>query len=205
MAHVTKPSPATGMPRSTAKRRALLLCCTALLASLAGWPAGRADAAESDDALEHRVKAAFLYKFAGYVDWPPAAFAGADTPITIGVIGSEPLATELAQVVTGRTVNNRSIAVRRIKAGEALAGVHILFVGNAERARLSQHARNAQAHSVLTVSESEGALEQGSMINFVVADRRVRFEVALDSAEKGGLRLSSRLLAVAQQVRTGNP
>jgi uncharacterized protein DUF4154 len=205
MAHVMSSFPATHMPRSTARRRALLLCCAALLTSLAGWAAGRAGAAESDDVLEQRVKAAFLYKFAGYVDWPPASFAGVDTPITIGVIGSEPLAAELAQVVTGRTVSNRSIAVRRIKAGETLAGVHILFIGSAERARLGQHASNAQAHSVLTVSESEGALEQGSMINFVVADRRVRFEVALDSAEKGGLRLSSRLLAVAQQVRTGNP
>lgn len=205
MAHVTKPSPATGMPWSAAKRRALLLCCAALLASPAGWAPGGAGAAESDDALEHRVKAAFLYKFAGYVDWPPASFAAADTPLTIGVIGSESVAAELFQVATGRTINNRAIAVKRIKAGEALAGVHVLFIGAAERARLGQLAKNAQAHSVLTVSESEGALDQGSMINFIVADRRVRFEIGLDSAEKSGLRLSSRLLAVAQQVRTGNP
>jgi YfiR/HmsC-like len=186
-------------------RRAVLLCCAALLAMLAGSPQRPARAAESDDVLEHRVKAVFLYKFAGYVDWPPASFAGVDTPITIAVIGAEPLAAELTQVVAGRTINNRNLTVRRFKAGESLAGVHILFVGSDESSRMGQFARSAKPHAVLTVSESEGALEQGSMINFVMADRRVRFEVALDSAEKSGLRLSSRLLAVAQQVRTGNP
>jgi hypothetical protein len=162
-------------------------------------------AADSADALEHRVKAAFLYKFAGYVDWPAASFADAGTPITIGVVGAESLASELSAVVAGRTINNRNLAVRRLRAGDSLAGVHILFVGSAESSRLGQLARNAQTHAVLTVTESEGALDQGSMINFIVADRRVRFEVALDSAEKSGIRLSSRLLAVAQQVRTGNP
>jgi hypothetical protein len=201
VAHVTIPS--HPIPRHAVSRRGLLLCCALLCIAIQQPVLARA--ADSDDALEHRVKAAFLYKFAGYVDWPPASFAGADTPLTIGVIGSEPLAAELAQVVTGRTINNRAIAVKRIKPGEALAGVHILFIGSAERARLGQLAKNAQAHSVLTVSESEGALDQGSMINFIMADRRVRFEIGLDSAEKSGLRLSSRLLAVAQQVRTGNP
>ena len=179
--------------------------CAAVLACLAGWAGGQAGAAEGADELEHRVKAAFLYKFAGYVDWQAASFASADTPITIAVLGAEPLAAELSQVVTGRTVNNRSLAVRRLKPGESLAGVHILFVGSAEQSRMGQLARSAQENAVLAVSESEGALSQGSMINFIVADRRVRFEVGLDSAEKGGLRLSSRLLAVAQQVRTGTP
>jgi hypothetical protein len=202
MAHVRNPSPPGSPGRSLVARLGVLLCCALFLA---GWGERPARAADSADALEHRVKAAFLYKFAGYVDWPAAAFAGADMPITFGVIGSEPLAAELAAVVAGRTINNRNLAVRRLKAGESLAGVHILFVGTAESSRLGQLARSAQPHAVLTVSESDGALDQGSMINFIVSDRRVRFEVALDSAEKSGIRLSSRLLAVAQQVRTGNP
>lgn len=186
-------------------RRVATLACVTILAWVMACAPWNVQAAEDTETLEQRVKAAFLYKFAGYVEWPPASFAQANTPITIAVIGADPLAIELTQVVVGRTVNNRSLAVRRLKAGESLAGVHILFVGSAESSRLGQLARNAQPHSVLTVSESEGALERGSMINFVVADRRVRFEVALDSAEKSGLKLSSRLLAVAQQVRTGMP
>src|SRR5688572_11965826 len=160
--------------------------------------------AEDPESLELRVKAAFLYKFAGYVEWPPKSFARPETPVTIGVIGAESLATELTQAVTGRTVNDRPVAVRRLKPGESLAGIHVLFVGRAESARLDQLAQSAHPRSILTVSESDGALARGSVINFVLSGGRVRFEIALDSAEKSGLKLSSRLLAVAQQV-TGTP
>ena len=81
----------------------------------------------------------------------------------------------------------------------------MLFIGKTESARLNQLAQSAQPRSILTVTESDGALAHGSVINFVLNDGRVRFEIALDSAEKSGLKLSSRLLAVAQEVRTGMP
>jgi uncharacterized protein DUF4154 len=195
-----------GSPESGARlsRRAAALACAAFLAWVAAWMPWGARAAEDGESLELRVKAAFLYKFAGYVEWPTKAFARPETPVTIGVIGAESLATELAQAVTGRTVNDRQVTVKRLKAGESLAGIHILFVGRAESARLDQLAQSAQPRSILTVTESDGALERGSVINFVLSGGRVRFEIALDSAEKSGLKLSSRLLAVAQQV-TGTP
>ena len=158
--------------------------------------------AEEDSILEQRVKAAFLYQFAGYVEWPPNAFAQPTTPITIAVMGADTVAGELDQVVTGRTIGGRSVTVKRVKPGESLAGVHILFVGRAESARLGQL---GAPKAMLTVSEADGALTHGSMINFVLVERRVRFEIALDSAEKSGLKLSSRLLAVAQQVQKGTP
>jgi hypothetical protein len=189
-------------PWKGAARWAVLLTAS-VLAWITGWQPTIAGAAEDARALEHRVKAAFLYQFAGYVEWPPAMFAQADTPVAIGVIGAEPLAAELSQVVTGRTIAGRTVTVRRIKAGESLAGVHILFIGKAESTRLVQLSQTAQPRSILTVTETDGALAQGSIINFVIAERRVRFEVALDTAEKSGLKLSSRLLAVAQDVRGG--
>lgn len=178
-----------------------------LAAFVAGGIACAACSAQAEEpgTPEHQVKAAFLYKFAGYVDWPAAAFARPDTPLTIAVTGADVVAAELVQATSGRTVEGRSVTVKRVKSGESLAGVHILFVGKAESARLSQWAQSAQQNSTLIVTESDGALAQGSVINFVMADRRVRFEVALDSAEKSKLKLSSRLLAVALQVRTGTP
>jgi len=187
------------------RSRTALLVCAGVLAWLVGWPGVTAGADDEPETLEHRVKAAFLYKFAGYVEWPEASFTRPDTPVTIAVIGAEPLAAELVKAVTGRTVNDRPLAVKRLKAGESLAGVHVLFVGRGESARITQLAQTAQPRSILTVTESEGALTQGSVINFIVADRRVRFEVSLESAEKSKLKLSSRLLAVAQQVRMGTP
>jgi hypothetical protein len=186
-------------PRWTSALRALLF------ALAVGW-ASFAMSAESDQlTLEHRVKAAFLYQFAGYVEWPPMTFAQPGTPVTIAVVGAAPLAAELGHVAAGRSVGGRPVTVRRIRPGESLAGVHILFIGRDESAQLAQLARSALPRAILTVSETDGALDQGSMINFVLDDRRVRFEVALDSAEKGGLKLSSRLLAVAREVRTGTP
>jgi hypothetical protein len=178
-----------------------VLAVAAMLACWS-WPAAAADDAR---ALEERVKAAYLYRFAEYVEWPESTFARRDAPVTIGVLGSETLADELAQAVVGRTVNDRPVAVKRLKPGEPLTGVHVLFIGKAESARLNQLAQGAQPRSILTVTESDGALARGSVINFVVADRRVRFEISLESAEKSKLKLSSRLLAVAQQVRTGTP
>lgn len=169
-----------------------------IAASISG-AAARAD--EPSD-LEIRVKAAFLCKFAGYVEWPPSSFAQADSPVTIAVVGAEPLAAELRQMVTGRTVGGRALAIKRLRPGELPAGIHILFIGRADTAQLGQISRNAAPHAILTVTDSEGALAQGSMINFVLDDRRVRFEIALDTAEKSGLKLSSRLLAVARDVRT---
>jgi hypothetical protein len=177
----------------------------AFLAFLSGWPRADARAAEDTETLEQRVKAAYLYKFAGYIEWPAKSFSRSDTPVTIGVMGNELLAAELIQAVTGRTVNDRVVTVKRLKAGDSLAGIHVLFIGKTESARLNQLAQSAQPRSILTVTESDGALAHGSVINFVLNDGRVRFEIALDSAEKSGLKLSSRLLAVAQEVRTGMP
>lgn len=177
----------------------------ALFAVALTWAACAAGAGSEELTLEHRVKAAFLYQFAGYVEWPPRAFLQPGTPITIGVVGAAPLAAELSHVTADRSIGGRPVTVRRIQPGESLAGVHILFIGRDESARLGQLARTALPQSILTVTETDGGLDQGSMINFVVVDHRVRFEVALDSAERGGLKLSSRLLSVARQVRTGAP
>jgi len=161
--------------------------------------------AEDNDALEQRVKAAFLYKFAGYIEWPQNLFSQPDTPITIAVMGDDPLAAELSQLVVGRTVNGRPVTVRKLRDIEPSAVVHILFVGRDDSARLGEVARALQPRPILIVTESEGALTQGSIINFLLVDGHVRFEIALDTAEKKGLKLSSRLLAVAQNVRTDTP
>jgi hypothetical protein len=201
---ISTSTPAGGGRAARWLRATGCILCAVLLAWIANAPSWHARAAEDRESLETRVKAAFLYKFAGYVEWPSKSFARPETPVTIGVIGAESLAAELTQAVTGRTVNDRAVAVKRLKAGESLAGVHVLFIGRSENARLDQLTQSAQPRSILTVSESDGALARGSVINFVLTEGRVRFEIALDSAEKSGLKLSSRLLAVAQQV-TGTP
>jgi hypothetical protein len=150
------------------------------------------------------VKAAFLYRFTEFATWPESAFTRAEAPFVIAVMGREGIAEELRNITAGRSVAGRAIEVRRVAEGEAPPAAHMLFIGDTERGRLRELIR-AAPRSALVVTESEGALGLGSVINFVIGEGRVRFEIALDAAEKRGLRLSSRLLAVAQAVRSGNP
>lgn len=159
--------------------------------------------AQAATALDRSAKAAYLYKFPSYVEWPAAAMPQPDTPLVIGVLGADDILEELQKLAADRTLHNRPLDVRRVKFGDSLAGLHMLFVGRAESARLGELMRAAQPYPILTVSEVTGALRHGVAINLVVVGGRVRFDVALDTAEKNGLKLSSRLLALAHSVRGG--
>lgn len=156
----------------------------------------------TSQALERRVKAAFLYKFLGYADFPAAAFADSGTPVTIGVVGSDEMASELSRVVAGRQVRGRPIIVRTLREGEQ-AQVHLLFVAGTDSARSGRILRAASS-ALLPVTECELGLQQGSVINFRIIEERVRFDVSLDSAERNNVKLSSRLLTVANRVVKGN-
>ena len=167
---------------------------------IAAWSAP-GPAADDAPQPEHGIKAAFLYKFLSYVEWRPGTFAQPASPIVIGVIGANDIADSLRGITAGRTAGDRPIEVRRLRAGDALDDVHMLFVGRAEASRVAQIASAARLRGVLLVTDFEGALDEGSAINLLVLQNRVRFEVSLDAAEKAGLKLSSRMLAVASSVR----
>ena len=176
--------------------RRLLRWCAAMACVAAA-------AAHAQQAAEPAVKAAFLYKFAGYVEWPPATFASPETPFVIGVAGNDAVAAELERLVPGRAIHQRPVQVRRLGDDAPLDGVHLLFIGrNAAAPRTMLRA--ARQQSVLAVTETEQGLDWGSAINFVSLGDRVGFEVSLDSAEKSGLRISSRMLAVARRVVPGS-
>ena len=151
------------------------------------------------DATEAGVKAAFLYKFASYVEWPPAAFPAADSPVVFGVMASDEVAAELERILPGRAIQGHPVAVRRLKEGESFSGVHVLFIGRGQ-SNLRAVIRAAQHPGMLVVTETERGLESGSAINFVVSDERVGFEVSVEAAERNGLRISSRMLNVARRV-----
>lgn len=153
--------------------------------------------------LETRVKAAYLYRFAGHVEWPPAAFRDAEAPLTIAVAGADELMGELVKLKGGKPLADRTLDVRAWRGGDSLAGVQILFVGRQDTKAMQRVLDAARSLPVLVVTESEGALTLGSAINFLLVDNRVRFEVSLGQAERSGLKVSSRLLAVAQRVQGG--
>lgn len=150
---------------------------------------------------EHEVKAAFLFKFPSFVEWPQGGLR--EGPMVIGIVGAEDVAAQLEAIVPGRSVQGRPITVRQLREGDSLEGVHLLFVGRGARAALREAVRAAPVKPLLIVCEWDGALEQGAVVNFVSTEGRVRFEVALDNAERRGLRISPRMLSVAQSVRPG--
>jgi len=148
--------------------------------------------------LERSVKAAFLYKFLGYMEFP----SDPGPSLVVGVLGADDVAAELAHITSGRSVGNRSISVRKLGEGDALGGVNLLFVGG--DASLPEAAqRAAEKNGTVIVTERDNGLQNGSVINFRLVDERVRFEVSLPAAERCNVRLSSRLLSVAYYVQKG--
>jgi hypothetical protein len=116
------------------------------------------------------------------------------------VLGADEVHASLQDIVSERSAHGRPLELRKLKDGERPAGVHVLFVGRGASASLS---KLADEPGLLVVSDTRGALERGAMINFLRVEGRVRFEVAPEAAERRGLRISSRMLAVAQHVRPG--
>jgi len=193
-------SPTSGKTRTAWRALSTRTLGTVVCAWVLGLSAIPVLAADAGTALERTVKAAYLYKCLSYVDWPSGTLPPG-APLVIGIAGADAILTEMHKIVPERTVAERPLEVRPIRDGDSLAGVHALFVGRAEAARLPEYARAARQHSILLLSEVEDGLRLGSIINLIIVDGRVRFEVALDAAERSGLKLSSRLLALAQTVR----
>ncbi len=150
---------------------------------------------------EYQVKAAFLFNFAKFVEWPDKAFANAKSPIYIGVLGDDPFGGTLDQIVEGETVQERKLIIKRSRQVEDLKGCHLLFISKSEKARIAQILTAVDDASVVTVSEVEGFARRGGVINFFIADDKVRFEVNADTARHKGLKISSQLLRVAGKER----
>jgi hypothetical protein len=148
---------------------------------------------------EDEVEAAFLYRFAGYVEWPPEALAGQD--FTIAVLGSDGIVEELRRILPHHLLKNRPAQVRRIRGLEELRDAQILFVGPQFNDELKTLIARVAKQPVLVVTASDHGLDEGSCVNFLLVDRRVRFEVSLTAADRVGLRVSSELLSVAVRVQ----
>ena len=176
-----------------------LLLGAALLAACA------AHARPGAAALERRVKAAVIYTFLGYTEFPANAFTDPAAPLVIGVAGSDDMADELGRIAAGRRINGRPLAVRQVREGDSIAAVQLLFVAGADCARAARMLRHAPAVPVLLVTECGNGLQAGSIINFKIVEERVRFDVSLDAADRNNIKLSSRLLTVANHVSKGAP
>jgi hypothetical protein len=149
---------------------------------------------------EYQVKAAFLYNFAKFVEWPPSAFRNASAPLQICIFGRDPFGQGLRDIVSTKTVNGRKFEVDYLIDLQLARACHILFIASSEKARIKQILESMRGAVALTVSDTEGFAEQGGMIDFLLDNDRVLFEVNRNAAEQAGLKISSKLLSVAKVV-----
>lgn len=162
-------------------------------------PAERGHAQDAVYSAE-RVKAAFLYHFATYVNWPESA--DLTDAFTIAVLGAEPVAAELERFLPGHTIQGRPMEVHRLRTIRDLNSEEMLFIGADENNRLEDHLEGIASRPMLVVTDEPEGLRKGSMINFRIVEDRVRFEISLHAAQRAGLELSSRLLSAAMSVDT---
>jgi hypothetical protein len=153
------------------------------------------------EASELQVKAAYLLKFGEFVQWPASAFASADAPLVIAVAGADALAAVLERMAQGKRVDRHALQIKRLRRGDAPTGGHIVFVAPGELERLLPAADSLKAAAVLTVTDGSRAPQPTGIFNYVARDGRVRFEIDAQAADAARLRISSKVLSLALDVK----
>jgi hypothetical protein len=149
---------------------------------------------------EYQIKAVFLFNFAQFVDWPPAAFADAQAPLVIGVLGEDPFGAFLDEAIQGEKIGQRPLVVHRYQRVEDIGACHILFISRSEAGRLEGIVARLKDRSTLTVSDIDGPANRGVMIRFLNENNRIRLRINLRAAKFAGLTISSKLLRPAEIV-----
>jgi len=178
--------------------RLAFFCALAALL-LSAIPRGVAEA-QSNTAGEYEVKAAFLYNFAKFIEWPESSFPDPQSPLTICVLGSDPFGRTLDDALQGKMIGNRPVTLERFKNPAQARQCHIAFVSSSEARRLPEIQDQLRGASVLLVGESDGFAEAGGVLQFVLQDNRVRFVINTDAAQRADLKVSSKLLALAEVI-----
>jgi uncharacterized protein DUF4154 len=160
----------------------------------------RSITAQSISSNEYEVKAAFLFHFAQFIEWPEAAFRDANSPLVYCTIGADPFHGALEASLLGKKMDGHGFQVRHARQISEIQGCHVLFIGGGEKGQLASVLANVKGSPVLTVGESERFVDDGGMIGFCVEENKIRFKINLESAEKAQLRISAKLLALAKIV-----
>lgn len=150
---------------------------------------------------EYQVKAVWMLNFTRFVDWPTNAFAAKDAPCVIGVLGKDPFGSELEAAFDGKTIRGRRFELQRVQRESDTARCHMLFIPAGERRAWRELQPGLTKSPLLTIGEADGSLEQGGIINFVINDGSIAFEIDLRNAQKAGLKFDANLLKIAAKVK----
>ena len=193
----------TVCPPAFGKKLGELLCVRILpllaLMAVILWPAELR--AQSAMQREYEIKAAYLYNFINYIDWPADALPAAGGTITIGILGENPFGSAL-EALQGKQIKGRTLAVKQVASTKDLESCQIVFICASEKSRLTEILGQLKDARVLTVSECDGFATQGGIINFISERNKIRFEINPDAAKRLGLTISSELLKLAKLVKS---
>jgi len=183
-----------------AYRRRLMMVAVVVLAAFVSAFAAPVQV-QGQAAEEHEVKAAFLYNFTKFVEWPRGAFRDDGAPVVVGVFGPDPFGAALDEIVAGKVAGERPFVIRRLDSSDGLAECHVLFVSSAKAAEFVRLLPSLAHRPILTLGETDRFCESGGVVQFVMRQRKVRFRINVTAAERAGLKISSRLLDLAEVVR----
>ena len=183
--------------RFPCKARLMVIWAIVLLGANALAPTPGLCVAGTSANSEYQVKAAFLFNFARFVEWPARKFPQQDSPLIVGLVGADPFQGMLEEAIQDRRVNERRLVVRHITSNAELRKCHLLFVSRSERDRLGPILSEVRGENVLTVGETDKFVTRGGIINFVMIDNNVRFQINERAAKHAGLKISSKLLQLA--------
>jgi len=172
---------------------------------LAAWAlagAGTYGFAQGREASEYQIKAAYLYNFAKFVEWPPEVLSRKDDPIRICIVGENPFGNYLNESTEEKTINGRKLVIWELKSVQDAKGCQIVFIGVSEKYHVRAMLESIKGAAVLTVGDTEGFAQAGGMINFTLEESMVRFEVNVDAAERARLKISSKLIRLAKVVKS---
>jgi len=173
-------------PRRLLRALLLLACCAG------AWSA--------PSPTEYQVKAAYLFNFGQFVEWPAATRGSSTDPFVIGIVGDDPFGSVIDDVVRGETIGGRPLLIRRFRDGDDLSTCHILFIGRSEAAHIERVLRAVRGRSVLTVTDFQGTEGRDAIIVLLTENKRVRMRINIAAARANNLVISSKLLRPAEVV-----
>ncbi|MGA3067335.1 MAG: YfiR family protein [Tepidisphaeraceae bacterium] len=147
---------------------------------------------------EYQVKAAFIYNFAQFIQWPDKAFSDSSSPFVVGVIGQDPFGENLEDAMRDKTIAGRPVEVRHMDSPDQIPSCHLLFIPASEDDQLDDIFKWVADRPILTIGETPKFLDAGGTIQFLIEDGKIRFAINPDSAARAGLRISSKLMSLAR-------
>jgi len=157
--------------------------------------------AQDKPALEYQVKAAFLYNFTRFINWPPTAFTAPDAPFVIGIVGNDPFGTYIEEIVAGEKVGDRKIIVQHYQDVKEIGNCQIIFIHLSESSKVKEILTALESHNILAVSDIDNFAKLGGQVRFFKESNKVKIQINMEAAKRSQLEISSKLLRIAKILK----